>query len=444
MKPVVLGGTVETARRVSSSAWNHFVNSFFLTAHFSEEDHLHGWLMLGFRDGAAVFPYHPPARRLVRCFPYTFHIYTRTPSSYTFLCHRDPALPRRNLAPPSQFSAPSSSRTPRACRFPLATFTPCPFLRIPFPSILPPSVFPPLSVFLPPLPPLLRTPARSSHFPSLPCFPTPILPILPSHLLAPLPLHLLPPPSLMSPVPLPVLVYTNTRLQPRMAAPPRIQTSTRTAHAHACASSASGWEDDPALNGWGGAGGEEGETDEGCSIYVRALVARTAVLLRAGSVEGCASARAPYIRPRWTSEADGLIFTRWTPLRGDDNRTSFRRQRDEVTRVLRRVRAAASGSMRVVGVARRLRRRARLRRPPPGQYPADSRPSRAEYGYAYYPYAGWATAYTVCPAAPIARASGLGYSRLVVYAASLPPPHRILPPPFPSLSSSPNSPFTFY
>ncbi|KAJ7720353.1 hypothetical protein B0H16DRAFT_1738894 [Mycena metata] len=216
------------------------------------------------------------------------------------------------------------------------------------------------------------------------------------------------------------------------------------AHAHACASSASGWEDDPALNGWGGAGGEEGETDEGCSIYVRALVARTAVLLRAGSVEGCASARAPYICPRWTSEADGLIFTRWTPLRGDDNRTSFRRERDEVTRVLRRVRAAASGSMRVVGVARRLRRRARLRRPPPGQYPADSRPSRAEYGYAYYPYAGWATAYTVCPAAPIARASGLGYSRLVVYAASLPPPHRILPPPFPSLSSSPNSPFTFY
>lgn len=26
MKLVVLGGTVETARRVSSSAWNHFVN----------------------------------------------------------------------------------------------------------------------------------------------------------------------------------------------------------------------------------------------------------------------------------------------------------------------------------------------------------------------------------------------------------------------------------
>jgi chaperone BCS1 len=31
MKLVVLGGTVETARRVSSSAWSHFVNcGFFL------------------------------------------------------------------------------------------------------------------------------------------------------------------------------------------------------------------------------------------------------------------------------------------------------------------------------------------------------------------------------------------------------------------------------
>ncbi|KAJ7457830.1 hypothetical protein FB451DRAFT_1274331 [Mycena latifolia] len=46
MKLVVLGGTVETARRVSSLAWNHFVNSFFLTAHFSEEDHPYDWLML--------------------------------------------------------------------------------------------------------------------------------------------------------------------------------------------------------------------------------------------------------------------------------------------------------------------------------------------------------------------------------------------------------------
>ncbi|KAJ6573416.1 hypothetical protein DFH09DRAFT_1312116 [Mycena vulgaris] len=46
MKLVILGGTVETARHVSSSAWNHFVNSFFLTAHFSEEDHPYDWLML--------------------------------------------------------------------------------------------------------------------------------------------------------------------------------------------------------------------------------------------------------------------------------------------------------------------------------------------------------------------------------------------------------------
>jgi hypothetical protein len=38
-KLIILGGTVETARRVSSSAWSSFVNSFFLTAHFSEEDY---------------------------------------------------------------------------------------------------------------------------------------------------------------------------------------------------------------------------------------------------------------------------------------------------------------------------------------------------------------------------------------------------------------------
>ncbi|KAF5334175.1 hypothetical protein D9758_014820 [Tetrapyrgos nigripes] len=46
MKLVVIGGTVETARRMSSTAWSHFVNSFFLTAHFSEEDYPYDWLML--------------------------------------------------------------------------------------------------------------------------------------------------------------------------------------------------------------------------------------------------------------------------------------------------------------------------------------------------------------------------------------------------------------
>ncbi|TFK90646.1 P-loop containing nucleoside triphosphate hydrolase protein [Polyporus arcularius HHB13444] len=46
MKLVVLGGTVETARRVASSGWSQFINSFFLTAHFSEEDYPYDWLML--------------------------------------------------------------------------------------------------------------------------------------------------------------------------------------------------------------------------------------------------------------------------------------------------------------------------------------------------------------------------------------------------------------
>ncbi|KAJ4471204.1 hypothetical protein C8R41DRAFT_870651 [Lentinula lateritia] len=46
MKLVVLGGTVATARKMGSRAWNHFVNSFFLTAHFSEDDYPYDWLML--------------------------------------------------------------------------------------------------------------------------------------------------------------------------------------------------------------------------------------------------------------------------------------------------------------------------------------------------------------------------------------------------------------
>ncbi|TCD66316.1 hypothetical protein EIP91_001562 [Steccherinum ochraceum] len=46
VKLVVLGGTVETARRMASSGWSSFLNSFFLTAHFSEEDYPYDWLML--------------------------------------------------------------------------------------------------------------------------------------------------------------------------------------------------------------------------------------------------------------------------------------------------------------------------------------------------------------------------------------------------------------
>ncbi|KAH9930264.1 P-loop containing nucleoside triphosphate hydrolase protein [Fomitopsis serialis] len=45
LKLVVVGGTLETARRVSVSAWNGFIDSFFLTAHFSQEDYPYDWLM---------------------------------------------------------------------------------------------------------------------------------------------------------------------------------------------------------------------------------------------------------------------------------------------------------------------------------------------------------------------------------------------------------------
>lgn len=38
MKLVVLGGTVETARRVSSSAWNSFVNSASLSRIWHDAD----------------------------------------------------------------------------------------------------------------------------------------------------------------------------------------------------------------------------------------------------------------------------------------------------------------------------------------------------------------------------------------------------------------------
>ena len=60
-KLVVIGGTMETARRASMSAWNGFVDceyiplvsiaftnhrlflAFFLTAHFSEDDYPYDW-----------------------------------------------------------------------------------------------------------------------------------------------------------------------------------------------------------------------------------------------------------------------------------------------------------------------------------------------------------------------------------------------------------------
>ncbi|KAE9406077.1 hypothetical protein BT96DRAFT_851989 [Gymnopus androsaceus JB14] len=45
LKLVVIGETVETARRASMSAWSGFIDTFFLTAHFSQEDYPYDWLM---------------------------------------------------------------------------------------------------------------------------------------------------------------------------------------------------------------------------------------------------------------------------------------------------------------------------------------------------------------------------------------------------------------
>lgn len=45
VKLVVIGGTVETARRVARSSWNSFLDSFFLTAHFTQNDTPYEWIM---------------------------------------------------------------------------------------------------------------------------------------------------------------------------------------------------------------------------------------------------------------------------------------------------------------------------------------------------------------------------------------------------------------
>ncbi|KAJ1306389.1 hypothetical protein OPQ81_007394 [Rhizoctonia solani] len=45
LKLVVIGGAVETARRTAYSGWNTFVDSFFLTATFVQDDYPYDWVM---------------------------------------------------------------------------------------------------------------------------------------------------------------------------------------------------------------------------------------------------------------------------------------------------------------------------------------------------------------------------------------------------------------
>lgn len=42
LKLIVLGGVLETCRRFGYLAWQSFVDSFFLTAHFEQEDESYG------------------------------------------------------------------------------------------------------------------------------------------------------------------------------------------------------------------------------------------------------------------------------------------------------------------------------------------------------------------------------------------------------------------
>ncbi|CAE6478948.1 hypothetical protein ACGC1H_003932 [Rhizoctonia solani] len=45
MRLVVIGGAVETARRTAYTGWNSFVDSFFLTATFMQDDYPYDWVM---------------------------------------------------------------------------------------------------------------------------------------------------------------------------------------------------------------------------------------------------------------------------------------------------------------------------------------------------------------------------------------------------------------
>ncbi|KZT53402.1 P-loop containing nucleoside triphosphate hydrolase protein [Calocera cornea HHB12733] len=44
-KLAILGTTVETARRLATSGWTQFMESFFLTAHFTQDDYPYDWLL---------------------------------------------------------------------------------------------------------------------------------------------------------------------------------------------------------------------------------------------------------------------------------------------------------------------------------------------------------------------------------------------------------------
>ncbi|KAG8681082.1 hypothetical protein FRC08_015852 [Ceratobasidium sp. 394] len=45
LRLMVIGGAVETARRTAYSGWNTFVDSFFLTATFTQDDYPYDWVM---------------------------------------------------------------------------------------------------------------------------------------------------------------------------------------------------------------------------------------------------------------------------------------------------------------------------------------------------------------------------------------------------------------
>ncbi|KAJ7752296.1 hypothetical protein B0H16DRAFT_1837364 [Mycena metata] len=111
-----LGGTIETPRRMSSSACNHFLNSFILTAHFSEEE---TGSCCGFGDGASPLPLSFLASTLLVHLPSSTTYTFTSPHPPQFLALPPHADPRR--PPPSTLPA----RRLSTCSF--ATFSRAPY-----------------------------------------------------------------------------------------------------------------------------------------------------------------------------------------------------------------------------------------------------------------------------------------------------------------------------
>ncbi|KAJ7727489.1 hypothetical protein B0H16DRAFT_1894448 [Mycena metata] len=303
IKLVVLGGTVETARRVSSPAWNHFINYVRTRLPFRIPPIYHpitsfrsytSAFPFRFANTRAVFPYHPFARRLARFFPYIFS------PPFAFLLVHIPRTPSRaTVTLPSR--AATSHHHPNSLRPPSRAHSP----RLPLPTchIHPVSLLahtlPPYSV--PVLPflcvPPSTSPSRAHTRAALPLSFPPLL----SHTHP----SFLPPPPSSSSSTLPSPSALSNFSIPHSNAPAN---SKSPAHAHA--SAASSWEDDPVLNELGGAGGE-GEGEEG--HYIVCVGIRSSGSTRVVDV-GAETARVVVVRTAYRRSVVRVCLVELTPF----------------------------------------------------------------------------------------------------------------------------------